>query len=722
MRKILLNISLIIILTQPVISQVSNGWYWVNPYPSGMGIDEPHFTNFDTGFARINSKFFKTYNGGQNWILKSDTIYWTYNFSFINQNTGWLTSYNQRLFKTTNNGENWILVRDYILPNVSLLNFMDQNTGIITATGYNPPFPPSYYIGRTTNGGYNWNISNYDNIKSFQDSDLNDNLVLIVVQDQSSSPSIYKSTNRGNNWDTISTNIALPLPYKIEIINDSNYIIATRNHLVLTTNSGSSWSIVLTDAQNYSFQDINFWDSSNGITCGENGKIYRTIDGGENWINVTLSTLYHNLNAISIQANGNAIVTGEYGAVLKSSNYGINWETDARYVSIQDLYRVENIQNEKFYISGDSGTILVSTDRGDSWSDISLNTSNRIHGIDFINAQTGFLAGDNGMLKKTVNGGSTWDSINSYVNHYLIDVKFVNDMTGFVSGRYGYILKTTDGGNSWDSSRVKPGVFGPNVLELYFLNENTGFAGCTGWEIYKTTNQGQNWSLKTNFGASSPITSFHFFNEKAGIATAAGGYVLRTSDSGENWTLGERLTVTDLNDIKFVNQNTGFIVSEGSTYDGGPFIFKSTNAGMNWELQDFKLFSGPILSNLTFLDDSTLIAIGSNGTIIKTYSGGETVNIKQLVTEIPSGFSLSQNYPNPFNPVTKIKFAIPRSSPVKVVIYDILGRKVTSLINQKLSSGTYETQWDGSGYASGVYFYSLEAEGFKETRKMLLIK
>jgi len=88
----------------------------------------------------------------------------------------------------------------------------------------------------------------------------------------------------------------------------------------------------------------------------------------------------------------------------------------------------------------------------------------------------------------------------------------------------------------------------------------------------------------------------------------------------------------------------------------------------------------------------------------------------------PNNYTLYQNYPNPFNPSTNIKFDIPKSGNVRITVYDITGKQIAELLNQNLSPGTYETNWDADGFGSGVYFYSLEAEGFKETRKMLLIK
>ena len=85
-------------------------------------------------------------------------------------------------------------------------------------------------------------------------------------------------------------------------------------------------------------------------------------------------------------------------------------------------------------------------------------------------------------------------------------------------------------------------------------------------------------------------------------------------------------------------------------------------------------------------------------------------------------FSLLQNYPNPFNPKTKIKVEIAKLGNVKLVVYDILGREVAKLVNEKLKPGTYEVEFDGNNYSSGVYFYKLITNDFSEVKKMLLIK
>ena len=98
------------------------------------------------------------------------------------------------------------------------------------------------------------------------------------------------------------------------------------------------------------------------------------------------------------------------------------------------------------------------------------------------------------------------------------------------------------------------------------------------------------------------------------------------------------------------------------------------------------------------------------------------IGIIPQTNEIPGEFMLFQNYPNPFNPVTKIKFQIPKSAFVTLKIYDLLGKELEALVREQLNPGKYDVNFDGTDYASGIYYYELSAEGFAESKKMILIK
>jgi hypothetical protein len=93
-----------------------------------------------------------------------------------------------------------------------------------------------------------------------------------------------------------------------------------------------------------------------------------------------------------------------------------------------------------------------------------------------------------------------------------------------------------------------------------------------------------------------------------------------------------------------------------------------------------------------------------------------------IATEFPKGFVLSQNYPNPFNPVTKIKFALPKADKVKIELYNTLGQRVETLLNQHMKVGNHEVEFNAQNLSSGVYFYRIEAGEFQDVKKLVLLR
>lgn len=178
-------------------------------------------------------------------------------------------------------------------------------------------------------------------------------------------------------------------------------------------------------------------------------------------------------------------------------------------------------------------------------------------------------------------------------------------------------------------------------------------------------------------------------------------------------------------------------------------VFRDT-AGGNFRLQDSIHCSSPryspcIDAGNPAINDSVIICewgLGLNRSDMGAYGGKISIpiGIKILNEKIPGQFYLYQNFPNPFNPNTKIRFAIPlsrwvdakggRGVSVRLIIYNILGSEITVLVNESISPGTYEVEWDGTNYPSGVYFYKLvvsgaeplNTKGYTETKKMVLIK
>jgi hypothetical protein len=139
--------------------------------------------------------------------------------------------------------------------------------------------------------------------------------------------------------------------------------------------------------------------------------------------------------------------------------------------------------------------------------------------------------------------------------------------------------------------------------------------------------------------------------------------------------------------------------------------------------QHFGLGSVSSLDSVIVYWPSGLIQKLTNVTANQTLLIDEClVGIQNYSNEIPKTFNLSQNYPNPFNPSTKIKYQLPKQTFVQINIYDALGKYVTTLVSTEQQAGSYEVEFNGDEYSSGIYIYKIKADEFVEFKKMVLIK
>jgi hypothetical protein len=111
----------------------------------------------------------------------------------------------------------------------------------------------------------------------------------------------------------------------------------------------------------------------------------------------------------------------------------------------------------------------------------------------------------------------------------------------------------------------------------------------------------------------------------------------------------------------------------------------------------------------------------STSTAPKFFYVRSATDVKEI-PNVANSYRLEQNYPNPFNPETKIQFSVKKSGPVRLMVYDPLGKTLDILVDQNLRPGSYEASFDASKYSSGVMFYSLQSKDGIVTKKMLLVK
>lgn len=159
------------------------------------------------------------------------------------------------------------------------------------------------------------------------------------------------------------------------------------------------------------------------------------------------------------------------------------------------------------------------------------------------------------------------------------------------------------------------------------------------------------------------------------------------------------------------------ISPNGKIFAAGSTVFRSTDNGVSWQEFD---------SGITGTPRGALISMTGYGYAASSSGFFRTTSLltalEPLPGNLPAGFELAQNYPNPFNPATNIGFRIAKAGFVSLKVYDVAGREVATLVAENLAAGSYQYTWDGSGFASGVYYYRLSVGAEVQTRKMLLVR
>lgn len=191
------------------------------------------------------------------------------------------------------------------------------------------------------------------------------------------------------------------------------------------------------------------------------------------------------------------------------------------------------------------------------------------------------------------------------------------------------------------------------------------------------------------------------------------GYALMTSNQNPNFKA-----------IPFIDVINGFTTEEKWQSLSSGIANDSVGPGGNC----FTIAEGPftiqpnqsIYVGFAILKGNNLADLQNLANVARTKYN--SVGVKQISEILPKKYELMQNYPNPFNPETKVNFSIPENSFVNITVYDVLGREIMTLVNEKLNAGYYEYNFNGSALSSGLYFYRMTTNKFTDIKRMILVK
>ncbi len=727
------------------------------------------FKDSQTGFA-CDSKgnIHITYDGGQTWMVYITPAKRALRAIEIDGNNVYVVGDAGSMYRSTDNGNTWEEKFSYIgqaLEFQRRVVFLNENVGFICG-GSTSSADSLGYVLKTTDGGETWTQLPY-NFKTqlYAISAPSEN----VIYTSAGSSLVFKSTDGGMTWTKSTIYTTSTTLWDIQFYNENiGYACGSSGRIFKTTNGGANWSLLTSPFGTSTVYTMSVLDASTIVAVGVGSKAYKTTDGGSTWTTLSVGIpgsyfivrFYQNIGYIGSYLSPS-------GYVSKSTDGGNTWTPISTYPGTQSVWGIAVKDTNSVYVVDLYGYVYYSLDGGNSWVSVP-----RIFGTNsFYCSMAGnklFISGSNGAIIKgyiptippetrTVTYNSGWNILSVPLNTQ--DMRKTTLFPDAVSSAFGY----NDGYYVEDTLKTGKG---------YWLKFNdAGSVNITGQKVQNYSIQlPAGWNLfgpfdfnvPTNEVTTNPpdIIASSFFKYERGYKTTellevGKGYWVKLSQPG-------RLifpTVVGKSSIKLENFFADALkisISDNSGNSSELYLVQ------NQKLTSFELppkppsgifdvrFENDKVAEL-FVDEFKTIEINSanypivikiegfnaqvmdciNGKIInqdlktgeKLFINDKNINLLRIrPTNLVYDFALYQNYPNPFNPVTVIKFSIPEVSNVKLSLYDVLGRKIKDLINDKLDAGIHSINFDGSELASGVYVYRLEAGKNVSIKKMMLIK
>lgn len=722
----------------------SGGASWEQIDASG-GINDVCYTD-STGFAvGENGLILKSSGNFFSWQPLVTGV--TANFvsvSFFDENVGYIAASQLAVLSTTNGGENWKLNNIGTDKGILQVEAVSSKTAFLLLNDIE--------IASSDDQGKSWQLQEfrYDNLfpcyyYSMSFSPIRNNnrglyaiavgkLGTIIRKSYGTPEHFLRFTHQPDNYDGI-------LDYLLDAIKIKWRGAGVKTIDVAVRNIFTNERIILAEYKELRNEEFWFYLDPKKFTFGKY-KIEITSTDDDNLLAVSDSIIniigmsiggfgghlhHRKVGSLSFPEVGNGSVFLYNPLVLQgdptqsqvySYRYNPNiysnwqqqffsWELTREEAQKSKVYSLDSL-NIFYYLKNltQSDTLLATSDGGITWnarsSFIVSPTSYEFNHLKWFwkNASIGLINIDG--IKKTVDGGFTWTNAvftNSSQPPSIVDMILIDDHAspsfGLARSVEGSIYFTNDNGDTWNFAYqdISEKTLSFDAIDRYKLYAVT-FGNDLKWHLRKSENGGAVWNT---ISIIEPIT-----------------------------------TNIDSQDcqISFVTDSVGMIIGKENK------LFLTEDGGISWRNVEmppdsnitsyaFGLLSEKFNSHIavTALDnfievEHVFILKPFNKTVTDTLTAVEEIRHDIL----PAEYTLSQNYPNPFNPSTVISWQVPTGSFVSLKVHDILGKEVATLVNEELKAGSYSVDFNASHLASGIYFYSIKAGNFIQSKKMILMK
>lgn len=492
-----------------------------------------------------------------------------------------------------------------------------------------------------------------------------------------------------------------------------------------SANNGFGYSIIYSLAVNGSSIFAGTWG----------GGVYLSTNDGNSW--ATANSGMGSQSISSLVVKGTNIFAGAYGqGVFLSTNNGTNWNAVNNGLTNKNISPLA--VKDTYIFAGTNGGIFRSTDDGNNWSPSNIGLTDSYINALTVNNNYIFAGTESSGVFRSNDNGSTWTAVNSGLTYDTILSLTASGANIFAGTNGAGIFLSTNNGDSWTS--INSNLSDLTVTQL-FVKSQYLFAGCENVWRRPLTDLGilpMEFSVTissnpSNGGTTSGSGNYYYGNSATVTAAPNTGYTF------SNWTENGTIVSTNLSYTFAVSSNRNLVanfiritytvtlstnptgggtVTGNGTYDINSLVTVIANA---------KNIPGSKYQFINWTENGNELTKSNSYTFIITFNRNLVANFLDITSVeseggIPTKFVLSQNYPNPFNPTTKIQFGLPKETTVRLSIFNTLGQEIAILVNQKLPSRTYSVNFDASELPNGIYFYKIQAGGYSQTKKMILMK
>lgn len=638
---------------------------------------------------------YRSSDNGNNWIVINKGFEFNYPISLTASGSNVFAGTVQGAFYSSDNGNNWKPINNGLPDGFTRISIFGTKMFAGTQNG----------VFISSNSGTTW-IPSDSALKQTRITSFAAIGDLVFAGTEYNG--IYRSTDGGITWNPANSGLTEGNVRCLAVAGSNLFASIDSKGVYISSDLGATWT--LTNLQTSFVNSL--IPIGTTLFAAVNGRILCSHDYWDSWTDIT-NDIPWRYYVRTLGNNGSTIFTGSFkGGIYKSNNEGELWQSSNNGLQNVHVYSLA-FRGFDSFAGTDNGEIYHSSDSGLNWKKIG-QTEGYVNALEVrktgLFAAVGSVMGGDG-LRLFSKDDSGWHEVKTFIPGLRI-----NSLAGTSSCFYASsegVYHSTDLGAIWTYSRKGLGNF--SIISMTTMGPYV-IAGSNGFGVYRSSDNGMTFNA-INVGMDGPpghvyVNDLAISGTKLFAATSIGVYL--SSNYGTTWNRVNNGITTDYINTLAVY---GTSIFAGTRFNG---VFHTSDYGLTWNPLNDSLWNKNV--HKLGINNGYLYA-GTEGAGVWRYPlYSLPLQAEETSNTLPRNYSLDQNYPNPFNPSTKIRFSLPENASVKLIVYDLLGREITCLVNGELNSGYHEVTFNAGNLTSGIYFYRLSAPKFSAVRKLMFIK